>query len=247
MANELERVRAEFDRAAAAFTARTRGRFDDLDVVSFARVHSGATVLEVGAGSGNFLSLFDGVAHRLIGVDVSAGMLDQARRNHPNLLLIRGNATQLPLGSRSIDLATSAQMLHHIPEPVPVLKEMRRVIAPNGHVLIVDQVAIESSEAAIAMTELELLRDPTHAVSRPPSALKIAITAAGLGIVDTRVVESRQRLSEWMWPDEFPPERLEAVRTFIADRGSETGMEFEPVGEDYVFTRRRLMALARRV
>jgi hypothetical protein len=121
---------------------------------------------------------------------------------------------------------------------------MRRITAPGGRVLVVDQAATEHFEEAVAMTELEILRDPSHAASRPPSAFRILFRAAGLEITDERVVEDRQWLSKWMWPGEFPEERIEAVRAFIERRGAETGMAFERDGDDWAFTRRRVMLLA---
>lgn len=96
------------------------------------------------------------------------------------------------------------------------------------------------------MIELEIIRDPSHAVSRPPSALETIVRAAGLEIVDRRIAESTDRLSKWMWPGEFPEERIDAVRSFVERRGGETGMEFERDGDDWTFTRRRFIVLAER-
>ena len=239
-------VSEEFTRAADAFADRTSGRFDHMDVASFARVRPRHTVAEIGAGTGNFLSLFEGSAARLVAVDLTPAMLRQARVRHESLHLVAGNGRDLPLASGSIDLVASAQVLHHVPQPLPFLFEMRRVCAPEGNVLIVDQVATERFEEAVAMAELEALRDPTHAASRPPSAFRILLESAGLEPIDERIVTSRQRFSEWMWPQEFPRARIDAVREFIERRGPETGMDFERDGDDYVFERRRIMLLASR-
>ncbi|MFN2526008.1 MAG: class I SAM-dependent methyltransferase [Actinomycetota bacterium] len=244
---EAETIKAEFERAAAFFTERTRGRFDALDVVSFAQVPHGATVLEVGAGTGNFLSLFAEVAGRLVGVDLTLGMLAQGRREQPNLELVAADGNRLPFSDGVFELTSSAQTFHHIARPVPIVQEMARVTAPSGRVLVVDQVAPERYEEMLAMTELELLRDPSHAVSRSPSAMRLLLQAAGLEIVDERVVSTRELLSKWMWPGEFPPERIEAVREFVAKRGAETGMKFEAEGDDFSFERRRMMLLAQTV
>ena len=238
-------LRAEFERAAAAFAERTAGRFDQLDVVAFSRLRRGATVLEVGAGTGNFLALFQDVAGLLVGVDIARGMLEQARRRHPGLQLVLTDGAWLPLASGSVDLAASAQALHHMPDALPVLRELGRVAGSRGRVLVVDQVASEAPEEAAAMHELEVLRDPSHAATRPPSELRRLLAAAGLRLLDERLTEQEQRLSGWMWPGEFPPERIDAVRELIARRGGETGMGVRDVGGgDYAFTRRRVMLLA---
>jgi ubiquinone/menaquinone biosynthesis C-methylase UbiE len=215
-----------------------------MDVVAFSRARSGVTVAEVGAGTGNFLALFDPVAARSIAIDLTPAMLLQARGRHPGLQLVAANGNALPLATGSIDLVSSAQALHHIPEPLPFLLEMRRVCSANGRILVVDQVAPERFEEAVAMSELETVRDPTHAVSRPPSALLILLNAAGLKIVDERIVSKRQNLRDWMWPEEFPAARIAAVREFIERRGEQTGMDWKREGDDLTYERRRIMLLA---
>ncbi|MDQ3954871.1 MAG: hypothetical protein M3285_04900, partial [Actinomycetota bacterium] len=90
------------------------------------------------------------------------------------------------------------------------------------------------------------LRDPSHAVSRSPSAMRVILLAAGLEIVNERIAEQTESLAEWMAPTEFPADRIEKVRTFVEKFGHETGMDFRPNGDDYVFTRRRIMLLAER-
>jgi ubiquinone/menaquinone biosynthesis C-methylase UbiE len=235
----------EFTRAAPGFAERTKGRFDELDAAGFSRVSSGDLVVEVGAGTGHFLSLFENIASALIAVDLTPAMLEQARRDHPGIAaVVVGDGAHLPLRSSSVALVASAQMLHHVGEPLLILNEMRRVVVPGGKVLIVDQTAPEKFEQAVAMTELETVRDPTHAASRPPSVFRVLVQAAGLEVVDERIVDARTRFSNWMWPGEFPEPRIEQVRRFIETRGQETGMEFESDGDDYTFTRRRIMLLA---
>ncbi len=236
----------EFERAAEGFARRTEGRFDQMGVPLFSRVAPNETVLEVGAGAGTFLSLFEGSAARLIGVDLTEAMLEQARARHPSQKLVVADGFKLPFRSRSIDLVTSAQALHHVFKPVPFVSEMRRVCAQGGRVLIVDQLAPESYEQIAFMNELETLRDPSHAASRPPSAFRSIVMAAGLEVIDEKIFEDRSRFSRWMWPGEFPEERIERVRDFVARFGPETGMGFEPDGDDWTFTRRRIMLLARR-
>jgi SAM-dependent methyltransferase len=234
----------EFERAARGFAERTKGRFDNLGVIEFARVKPGESVAEVGAGTANFLSLFEAVAAQLVAVDLVPGMLRVARARHPRVEAVVADGARLPLGSGAADVVASAQAFHHIARPLPVLHEMSRVAGRGGRILLVDQAATEHIEEAMVMTELELLRDPSHAVSRPPSAFRIMFQAAGFRILDERIVEDEQRMSKWMWPGEFPEERIGAVRAFIERRGRDTGMGFERDGDDWVFVRRRIMLLA---
>jgi len=239
-------VTEQFTRAAEAFSERSRGRFDVLDPVAFSRVEPGQSVIEVGGGSGNFISKFQSIAGLAAIFDLTPAMLGVARRTYPGLALVVADAERLPLASGSADLATTAQALHHMATPVEVVRELRRVTKRSGRVLVVDSVAPDRIEEARAMNELDLIRDPSHVAFRSPAAMKVIVQAAGLDIVDEHLSVEQQKLSQWMWPDEFPGERIEAVRNFIEERGAETGMKFERSGGDWVFERRRLMLLCER-
>lgn len=169
-------------------------------------------------------------------------MLKQAHEDHPDLVLVAGDGYISPLKSRSVDLVTCAQMLHHLSRPVRLIAEMRRVA--RSRILILDQCSTESFETTIVMNELERIRDPSHVSSRPPSAFRMIVRAAGLEVMDERIVESREKLSAWIWPEEFPRDRIDRVHDFVENHGAATGMDFEKVPNDWIFTRRRMMMLA---
>jgi ubiquinone/menaquinone biosynthesis C-methylase UbiE len=239
-------MREEFTRAAATFAERTKGRFDHMSVVEFSKVGAGATVLEVGAGTGNFLNLFAGEDRRLIALDLTEEMLREAQSNFPDMDLVLADGKALPFASRSIDLVTCAQMLHHVHDPLPLLKEMRRVATDDAAVLVVDQVAPESYEQTAFMNQLEAIRDPSHATSRSRSSMRVLLQSAGLDIVEESLATSTQTMSNWMAPGEFPEERFPAVEEFIERFGAETGMNFRRENDEWAFDRHRMMFLCRR-
>lgn len=241
-----EAIRSEFRRTASVLSERTAGRYDDMDIVAFSRLTPGSSVLEVGVGTGVFLSLFGETAGLSIGVDLTDAMLERARERDPRLTLVLADGRRLPLASQSVDLATSAQTLHHVPDPLPFLTELRRVTREGGHVLVVDQVATERYEEALTMNSLETLRDPSHASSRSPSTMRALLLTAGLEIVDERTVSTRSSFDSWMPATEFPRDRIGSVLDFIDRLGAETGMDFRHEGGGLSFERRRMAILARR-
>jgi ubiquinone/menaquinone biosynthesis C-methylase UbiE len=237
-----QRVREEFSRTAEAFNRRTRDRYDRLGVVEFSRARPGDRVIEVGAGGGGFLKHFRDLASLALACDLTPAMLRVARRDHPWMICAVGDGARLPFRDGSFELAASALAVHHMPEPLPVLREMARVATQR--VLVVDQYASEVPAECAAQTELERLRDPSHAASRPPSVYRRLLRDAGLSLIDERRAEVEASLSSWTSVQEFPEGRVRAVRAFVEQRGHTTGMGFRRVGADWTFARRTLMLLA---
>lgn len=235
-------VREEFSRTAAAFADRQRRRYDALDAVSFSGFAAGGRVLEVGAGAGTFLDGFRPLASLAVALDFTRPMLEIARHDHPWIRCVLGRGTELPFPSRSFHLVACANALHHMPDPGAVLTEMARTT--RHRVLVVDQAASERSAEAEAQNRLERLRDPSHATSRSPSDQRRLLEGAGLKVIAERVVESEEKVSEWISPREFSPDRIEAVRQSLTRYASTTGMRFRKLGDDWVFRRQTVMLLA---
>lgn len=97
------------------------------------------TVLDLGCGTGRFASLIASrFQARVIGIDVSVSMLEQARRliDSPSVLLLYATAERLPLRNESCDLAWLSQVIHHISGRECCAGELYRVLRPGGCVLI---------------------------------------------------------------------------------------------------------------
>lgn len=112
----------------------------------------GGSVLEIGIGTGGLLIELTARADRVIGVDHSPAMLGEARRrlaeaglNGIDLRL--GEMTHLPLPDASVGCVVANMVLHHAADPLAVLIEIRRVLAPEGLLLIADLVRHERESA----------------------------------------------------------------------------------------------------
>jgi SAM-dependent methyltransferase len=120
------------------------------------------TIVDVGCGNGIYLAELAkrGFYGRVIGVDLSPGMLTAARASlgmlaesagvpstaaqaadqaapTTRVALACADATALPLPDGTADLTLAPHMLYHVPEPAAALRELRRVTRPGGQVVIV--------------------------------------------------------------------------------------------------------------
>ncbi len=103
--------------------------------------------LEVGIGTGLNLPLYPPSA-RLIGIDLSQEMLDKAVERvqtlaMPNVTLKNMDATALDFGDNEFDKALATYTISAVPDPVAVLREMRRVVKPGGVIVILNHFRSE--------------------------------------------------------------------------------------------------------
>jgi SAM-dependent methyltransferase len=98
----------------------------------------GKIVLDVASGEGYGSSLLSGAASRVIGVDLCPDAVAHARAAYAseNLEFLVGRCTALPIADASIDLVVSFETLEHVHEPELVLDEFRRVLKPDGLLLL---------------------------------------------------------------------------------------------------------------
>ena len=92
-------------------------------------LQAGGSALDVACGSGKLTAELAKLSRggRVVGLDFSPEMLEVARRSHPRLEFIEGDALNLPFGASSFDAATIAFGLRNLADPVRGLREMTRV------------------------------------------------------------------------------------------------------------------------
>jgi ubiquinone/menaquinone biosynthesis C-methylase UbiE len=116
-----------------------------------ATVHLGGRkrMLDVACGPGNFTGFFadqlsgDGF---VIGLDASVAMMERAVHDssHARPVYMRSDAISLPFNNRAVDVVCCFAALHLVPEPMGVLREMVRVLAPGGRIALMTSYGRES-------------------------------------------------------------------------------------------------------
>ena len=164
---DLRRLRAVIAArkpGSAAFFGRVGAQWDDVSRELYGERYAGEAIAsllpqglvaaDIGCGTGVFTEMLSPIASSVIGIDREPTMLDAARSrlgNPANVELRQGGAESLPLDDSSIDLAVLGLILHHLEEPVLALREVARVLRPNGRALIVDMLAHQREEFRLEM------------------------------------------------------------------------------------------------
>ena len=116
------------------------------DVMDRIHVGKGEKALDVCCGTGDWsIALSDAVGEtgKVIGLDFSKNMLSVAEEKQEalqleQLELVHGNAMELPFEDNTFDYVTIGFGLRNVPDYMTVLKEMYRVVKPNGRVVCLE-------------------------------------------------------------------------------------------------------------
>jgi ArsR family transcriptional regulator len=144
------RTRTFFDAVGPEWDA-LRKVFNDDALRARAVAHlvpAGLRVADIGTGTGILAAELARLGLRVVAIDHSARMLEAATaklaaEGVEGVELRQGEASQLPLADGSVDAAFAHMVLHYLPSPSDALREMARVVAPRGKVVIVDFVLHE--------------------------------------------------------------------------------------------------------
>jgi demethylmenaquinone methyltransferase / 2-methoxy-6-polyprenyl-1,4-benzoquinol methylase len=97
---------------------------------------SGERILDVAAGTGTSSVALSRSGATVVGVDISPGMLDEARRRYADVEFIQANAESLPFEANSFDAVTISFGLRNVTQPRVALDEFYRVLKPGGRLVI---------------------------------------------------------------------------------------------------------------
>ena len=154
-----------------------------------AEVRPGDRALDLGCGTGGFTAALAQAGAQAIGVDVAEAALTRARARHPGLdfRLVPFDGP-LPLQDNGFDLVWASEVIEHVADTARWLSEVRRVLAPNGRLLLTTpshgrlRVALEGVESFS-----EPLGDHLHLYTK--RSLKNLLADFGFEQIDVRPVD----------------------------------------------------------
>jgi ubiquinone/menaquinone biosynthesis C-methylase UbiE len=194
-------IRDQFTRQATPFsTAAPINEAGALKMIIDAAVPGpNDIVLDVACGGGIVVCAFALHVRHATGIDMTPAMLDRAHqlaveKGITNVTWREHDVTSLPWPDASFTIVVTRFAVHHFPDPSAVLREMVRVCAPGGRVVVIDTCASVDPVKAAAFNRLEKLRDPSHVRALPLAELEGLFFTAGLPKPRTSYYELRDEV-----------------------------------------------------
>jgi ubiquinone/menaquinone biosynthesis C-methylase UbiE len=186
-------------------------------VTDFLAAHGrcrGGAILDVGTGPARIaiaLCRSDPSA-RLVATDLSAAMLELARRNvaaagmAARIECVRGDAKGLPWPAGRFEAVISNSIVHHIPDPAPALAEMVRQVSPGGTLFVRDLARPATADEADGLVAAYAGVESESARSLFAASLHAALTltevraiAGALGLPAEGIIMTSDRHWTWTW------------------------------------------------
>lgn len=159
---------------------------------------TGLTVLDVGSGIGHQAGLLARGAGLVVGVDSNEEALRYGYLSNycaGGAAPVAGDAWALPLADASVDIVTSFGVLEHLNDPHGVLRSLRRVLKPDGQVVLTADCLRDAADTGFPLSDFREAFDVKSLYD--VDSLYRTMTGAGFEVVDIGyVVASRRALDE---------------------------------------------------
>lgn len=144
-----------------------------------------SSVLDLGCGDGQFLSLLAEHCERVFGADRSAVALGRARRRSPAAQLVQvGEDHRLPLDDNCVERVWCVDTIEHVVDTQTFLSEARRVLVPGGRMLAATPAHPPRLRMSLAISGWEEHFDPfsPHLRFYTGRSLRDALDAIGFEV-----------------------------------------------------------------
>lgn len=98
----------------------------------------GGRVMDIACGSGFGFQILSFSSSAIVGIDYSFEAVNFAKTNYMRIVDggVLANASSIPFADSSFDIVVSFETIEHLREPVKFLKEVKRILIPNGQFYI---------------------------------------------------------------------------------------------------------------
>ena len=205
------------------------------EVIDLARPRPGDLVLDVATGTGNTAFALAPHVRRVVGLDLTREMLEEARRvgaerGIGNADWVLGDALHLPFQDDTFDLYTVRAAPHHFADVDAFMAEAFRVLKPDRDVVFID--CAPPMPARDFLHEVETRRDPSHVMSLTVDEWVAKLRRAGFDVETAEARELDWNYEEWMGNMAVVPELAAKLAELIESAEGEARAQLHPERRD---------------
>jgi SAM-dependent methyltransferase len=153
---------------------------------------SGGRLLEIGCAGGWLLKAAREAGWKVKGVEISKEATEFARTKL-DLDVLCGSLSEATFPPQSFDVVYMADVLEHIPDPVGFAVELRRIVAPDGYVIVCGPTALNALWRRLGILVYGLFNKtrsiaaaPYHLFEYTPQTIKRLFESTGFDVIHLR-------------------------------------------------------------
>src|SRR5437016_10164195 len=230
-------VRDSFSKVAANYSKSTfhASSVRLQEVVDLVRPKQGDLALDVATGTGNTAFALAPRVRRVVGLDLTREMLDEARRvaaerSITNLDWVIGAASLLSFRDDTFDIYAGRAAPHHFTDVEAFLAEAFRVLKPDRDAAFVD--CAPPLPARDVLHEVEVRRDPSHILSLTVEEWVTKLERAGFEVEAAHARELDWSYEDWMGNQNIGPELSAELAERIEAAEGEARVQLHPERRD---------------
>jgi len=111
MSTALNNNSVDYDKVSQIYDVSRAANVETIEkLIKVLHVENDSWLIDMGCGTGNYTAALQQVAERVIGIDISMGMLQRARTKFPAIQFVQGDIAFLPFSSNTFDGALAIRL-----------------------------------------------------------------------------------------------------------------------------------------
>jgi len=175
-----------------------------------------SSVLDLNCGTGLVSRAIAPNVKKVVGTDISRHLIKYANSKPiNNASFERAEAATLPFEDSSFDVVFSRLSFNHFLHRVEVLREIKRVCKPGGHIALLERVIPDELDAGttVRMEFIEGIRDPSHTFFVTPPEMKELFTEENIDITTKETTTCAEPFEDYLLQTNVSPD----IHTLISE------------------------------
>lgn len=203
--NLKNRVQGQFGKNAEKYvSSEGHAKGEDLTLaIEWLQPNLHDEVLDIATGGGHVAKTLAPFVQNIVVTDLTKKMLEAARdhltnNEIKNAQYVLADAEELPFLDNSFDIVTCRIAPHHFPNPGAFIKEVSRVLRPNGRYVLIDNVSPSDKALSDFINLTEAIRDPSHVKCLSIDEWKSLLEENGLKVKQDRLRKKTHPYESWL-------------------------------------------------
>ncbi|MFB7139146.1 class I SAM-dependent methyltransferase [Gottfriedia sp. NPDC056225] len=200
-----QRVQGQFGKNAEKYVlSEGHANGEDLaTAVTFLQPTPEDAVLDIATGGGHVAKTLAPLVKNVTATDLTEKMLETTRihlteKGIQNVTYVLADAEELPFLKNSFDIVTCRIAPHHFPNPDVFIREVSRVLRPNGRFLLIDNIVPDDKTLSDFINLAEAIRDPSHVKCLTKARWRTLFEENGLKVEQDILRKKKHPFNSWL-------------------------------------------------